>query len=150
MLLLSSLAKDQETSGRILLIAGRASADTGRQGLVWRHRRRALLAAVSTLRWPTQQAALWGFFNKKCSGIIQVISVDSCQSCYFQDPEGAVNTVREYFGLERTRYLKTCLSSAECSKGPMATKFPQFWKHCRSSKNLCFQVQRLQTILPGF
>ena len=64
MLLLSSLAKDQETSGRILLIAGRASADTGRQGLVWRHRRRALLAAVSTLRWPTQQAAPGDFSTR--------------------------------------------------------------------------------------
>ena len=54
--------------------------------------------------------------------------------CHLQVPEGFVNDVREEWVQEKTHHLRTCLLSAECSRGLFATQLPQILKRIRPTK----------------
>ena len=54
--------------------------------------------------------------------------------CHLQVPEGFVNDVREEWVQEKTHHLRTCLLSAECSRGLFAIQLPQILKRIRPTK----------------
>ena len=68
--------------------------------------------------------------------------------CHLQVPEGFVNDVREEWVQEKTHHMRTCLLSAECSRGLFAIQLPQILKRIRPTKTQRFTSSQVAQKLP--